>query len=98
VRGAASGDRPFDRGNDVPMADVLSWLEVKTHREGARLYCACPVHSGRNPSQMVAGGSSNAAYCFGDCQRSFTPVDLVAAVRRVTPREAVNLARAALRL
>ena len=88
---ARGTDRPFGRGNAIPIADVLTWLGAKTHTEGPRTYCACPVHHGTNPSQMVVGGSSNSAFCFGDCQRSFTPVDLVAAARGVIPREAVNL-------
>ena len=87
-----SGDRPFDRANDIPVAQILDWLGVKMHREGARIYCACPVHGGHNNSQMlVGGGDGNSAYCFGDCKRAHTPVDIVAAARRVDPKSAVNL-------
>lgn len=88
---AVTGDRPFDRANRVPIADVVRWLGAKTHAEGARLYCACPAHNGTNASQMVVGGAMNRARCFGDCQRSFSPVDLVMAARGVSDREAVNL-------
>lgn len=87
----ANPDRPFDRANEEPVAQVLDWLGVKMHREGARVYCACPVHGGKNTSQMQVGGDENIAYCYGDCRKAYSPVDLVAAVHRVTPREAVNL-------
>jgi hypothetical protein len=85
------GERPFDRANSVPVAEVLGWLGVALHQEGARTYCACPVHGGHNQSQMVVGGERNVAHCFGDCRRFFSPVDLVACVRGCEPRDAVGL-------
>jgi predicted P-loop ATPase len=83
--------RPFDQANGIPIADVLAWLGARPHREGDRTYCACPAHGGHNESQMIVGGDANSAHCFGDCDRSYTPVDLVAAAHRVSPRDAVNL-------
>lgn len=86
-----SGDRPFDRANDVPIADALEWLGVQMHREGSAVKCACPVHHGTNASQMVVGGGEyNTAHCFGDCGRSWTVVDVVGAALGLEPREAVN--------
>jgi hypothetical protein len=83
---------PFDSANDVPIADVLAWLGVKMHREGSRVYCACPVHGGSNDHQMAVGGESNVATCFGDCAgKAYTGVDIAAAVHKVTPRAAVDL-------
>lgn len=90
LRDPADADRPFDLANDVPVAEVFAWLGIDMHREGGRVYCACPVHHGSNPSQMVVGGDGNFAYCFGDCQRHYGPVDVVAAVRRLEPRAAVD--------
>lgn len=85
-------DRPFDLANEVPIAEVFDWLGIAMHREGQRVYCACPIHDGSNPSQMVVGGSSNLACCFGDCnERAYTPVDVVAHVRGVEPKAAVEL-------
>jgi hypothetical protein len=90
--GSVAWERPFDRANDEPVAEVLDWLGVKLHREGSRVYCACPVHGGTNESQMVVGGDANVATCFGDCGgRHYTPVDLTAAVHRCTPKQAVDL-------
>ena len=89
---AMPGQRPFDRANDEPVAEVLDWLGVRLHREGSRIYCACPVHGGTNESQMVVGGDSNVATCFGDCGgKHYTPVDLTAAVQRCTARQAVDM-------
>lgn len=90
--GAMPGSgRPFDSANDIPVAEVLEWLGVVMHREGARTFCACPVHRGKNTGQMVVGGTVNVATCFGDCGgRHYSPVDLVAAARGIDPREAVN--------
>lgn len=86
------GDTPFNRANEVPVGEVIAWLGVEMHREGARTYCACPVHGGSNASQMVVGGDKNVATCFGDCGgKWYSPVDIVAEVRGVKPREAVNL-------
>lgn len=88
---SVTGDRPFDRANDVPIVNVLSWLGVKMHREGHRVYCACPVHGGHNESQMVVGGEDyNTARCYGDCDRSWTNVDIVSAAHSIEPRAAVN--------
>ena len=89
-RAAATPGRPFDQANAVPIADVLAWLGAELHREGDRTYCACPAHGGHNESQMVVGGEANSAHCFGDCDQSFTPVDVVSAARRVSPKAAVN--------
>lgn len=86
-----SGDTPFNRANDVPVAEVLAHLGVELHREGARTYCPCPVHGGTNASQMVVGGRRNFATCFGDCgNKPYSPVDLVAHARKIKPRDAVN--------
>jgi len=84
-------DRPFERAKDVPISEVMAWLGVPMHREGQRVYSACPAHNGKNQSQMVIGGTANVAHCFGDCGRSYTTVDIVSAVRGTTSREAVNL-------
>jgi P4 family phage/plasmid primase-like protien len=85
------GDRPFDRANDVPIAEVLSWLNVKMHRESRRIYCACPVHRGHNESQCIVGGSKyNTIRCFGDCSKSFSPVDVAVSVLGVEPMAAVD--------
>lgn len=91
------GDRPFDMANDVRIHDIVAWLGYKMHREGRRIYSACPAHHGHNEGQMVVGGSKgrtrgNTACCFGDCdQKVYTPVDLVVAHRGCSPIEAVNL-------
>lgn len=89
---ASQNDGPFARANDVPIANVLAWLGVPTHLEGSRTYCACPVCPGNDVREMVVGGRSNVATCFGDCgTHSYTVVDLVAAVRGIEPRKAVEL-------
>ena len=98
----AGVEGPFDRANDVPVAEVLLWLGVPMHREGKRIYCACPVCPGSDEGEMVVGGRSNVASCFGDCAdrgkgRSYSPVDLVAAVKAVEPRVAVELLAAQFR-
>ncbi len=86
-------DLPFERAKNVPVADVLAWLGVKV----ARGRCACPCHGGTNETSMQAGGDrGNVATCYAGCAtagapRAYTTVDLVARVRGVTPREAVDL-------
>ena len=83
--------RPFDLANDVPVRAVLAALGVHHFvREGARTYCNCPACPGEDDREMVVGGTANVATCFGDCGRHYTAVNLVAAVRRCTPREAVD--------
>lgn len=83
--------RPFDLANDVPVREVLAFLGVDTFfDEGSRTYCGCPVCPGPDDHELVVGGRCNVATCFGDCRRTFTAVDLVVAVRGVTPREAVD--------
>ncbi len=83
---------PFDQANDVAVAAILPKLGVDTlHRRGTRLYCACPVCPGVDTREMVVGGARNVATCFGDCHgRTYTSVDLVAAVRGVSPRASVD--------
>lgn len=83
-------DLPFERAKDVPIGAVLTALGVELRVEAGRVYCACPVHRGSNPRQMVVGGSRNVARCFGDCGRSFTTVDIVRDVRSCTAVAAVN--------
>jgi replicative DNA helicase len=91
TRRAEGLDTPFGRANDIPIDEVMAWLGVAMHREGNRIYCACPVHGGSNASQMVVGGGDfNTAHCYGDCQKSYSPVDVVAAVRNIDPKAAVE--------
>jgi len=47
----------------------------------------CP---GVDYRDLVLGGTSNVARCFGGCEKCLTPVDLVAAVLGVSPRAAVD--------
>ena len=90
IRTPHSG-RPFDLANDVPICDVLRFLGVSSFiEEAGRLHCNCPLCPGPDERELVVGGRANVATCFGDCRRSYTAVDLVMAVRGVTPREAVG--------
>jgi hypothetical protein len=87
----AGSDGVFTRANDTPIADVLARLGVEAHREGDRLYAACPVHRGSNPRQMVVGGQRNVATCFGDCAgKAYTPIDVTVAVRGSSALEAAR--------
>jgi len=81
---------PFSRAKDVPIVDVFTWLGIKMHQSGRRIFCACPIHNGTNDTQCIVGGDRNVATCFGDCSgKHYTNVDIVAARLGVTPTEAV---------
>lgn len=81
---------PFSRAKDVPIVDVFTWLGIKMHQSGRRIFCACPIHNGTNDTQCVVGGDRNVATCFGDCSgKYYTNVDVVAARLGITPNEAV---------
>lgn len=91
LRGAV--DLPFERAKGTPISAVLALvLGVSLQRRGAYTYCACPVHRGSNPLQMVVGGRSNVATCFGDCGgRTFTTIDVVAETVGCSPATAVDM-------
>lgn len=81
----------WERANDVPILRVLESLGVRPIRHGRTYASVCPVHgSGHNDRQFVLGTTSNVGRCFGDCDRTFSPIDLMSSHCKVDLSEAIE--------
>jgi hypothetical protein len=77
----------------VTLAMVLSRYGILNHlkRSGAQLAGCCPIHDGSDPRQFVVHLASNNWFCFGDCNRGGSMLDLVAHKERISIRAAAQL-------
>ncbi len=78
----------------VPIGMVLSHYGVlgRMKRRGNRLYGVCPIHgSGNNPTQFQVKLDKGLWYCFGDCHKGGSIIDLVSAMENVTVKRAAEL-------
>jgi hypothetical protein len=48
----------------------------------------CPIHDGSNDKQFVVNIKNNTWYCFGDCRRGGSTLELVAGIERIDIHEA----------
>ncbi len=72
----------------ISIYDVLRHYGVETPDETVSI--PCPVHKDSRPSARVYR-DTNSVYCW-TCQRSWTPVQLIAAKEQVSPPDAQALA------
>jgi DNA primase len=81
----------------ITVADVLARHSAEPLRRGAKGHIgACPIcGTGKNKRSCAFTVSldGRAWYCFGDCQRGGSVVDLVMAVERCDVRTAINTMR-----
>lgn len=63
-------------------------LVGKLKREKDELVGACPIHGGDNKKAFRANMKMNAWYCFSRCRRGGNVIDFVAAVEKVSLRDA----------
>lgn len=87
----APGDGPFDRAKAVPIGEVLSWLGLL---DGDQPTCpGCGLSDGSSVAIVSNGLKCSHERCSskGYARGFRTPVDVVAEVRNVEPREAVTL-------
>ena len=73
----------------VTIEETLRFLGVDTltRREG-KLMGPCPVHGGDNPRAFHVDTNKSLWFCFTGCQRGGNQLDLVAAVRDISVRDA----------
>jgi len=70
----------------VTLAMVLSRYGIlnQLKRSGSQLAGCCPIHDGSDPRQFVVHLTSNNWFCFGDCDRGGSMLDLVALKERIS--------------
>jgi DNA primase len=78
--------------NQVSIEDALGFLGITNlARQGDALVGPCPVHGGSNPRSFRVDANKNVWFCFSGCRKGGNQLDLVAAVRDISIREAALL-------
>lgn len=75
----------------VPINVALAFYGVRLKHAGAKLTGCCPVHNGSNPRAFTVSADRRFWYCFGDCVRGGSVLDLVAGIEDCSLVEAAKL-------
>lgn len=79
----------FTELKDIITIDrVLHYYQVPFKPSGQKLVSACPIHKGSNQRAFSVTADRKAWYCFGDCRRGGTVLDLIMALEQCSLLEA----------
>ena len=70
--------------------DVMEDLGVSLHKSGVEYTGLCPFHKGTKFGNFKVNPRKNIATCFGDCCRSWTPIDALMEGANMTYPEALR--------
>lgn len=70
--------------------DVMSDLGVQLHKRGKEYIGLCPFHKGTKLGNFKVNSRKNIATCFGDCCKSWTPIDALMEGANMTYSEALR--------
>ncbi|KUO56028.1 MAG: hypothetical protein APF80_12365 [Alphaproteobacteria bacterium BRH_c36] len=72
----------------VPIDIALAHYGITLKVSGNRLTGVCPIHHGSNKRAFVVSADRRAWYCFGDCRRGGSVLDLVMTLENCSLSEA----------
>ena len=70
--------------------DVMSDLGVQLHKSGTEYVGLCPFHNGTKFGNFKVNPRKNIATCFGDCCRTWNPIEAVMEGMNMTYPEALR--------
>lgn len=75
----------------VPVDVALSHYGMTLKPAGAKLVGCCPVHQGSNNRQFTVSSDRRSWYCFGDCSKGGSVIDLIAGIEDCSLVDAARL-------
>jgi DNA primase len=75
----------------VPIDIALAHYGVTLKLQSKRLVGCCPIHHGSNSRAFVVAPDRRSWYCFGDCSRGGSVLDLVVALEDCSLPEAARI-------
>jgi DNA primase len=75
----------------VPVDIALAHYGVTLKQQAARLVGCCPIHHGSNNRAFVVSPDRRTWYCFGDCARGGSVLDLAMALEDCSLSEAARI-------
>ncbi len=77
--------------NRVPVDVALTHYGVTLKQQASRLVGRCPIHGGSNDRGFVVSPDRRSWYCFGDCSRGGSVLDLVMELEEASLTEAAAI-------
>ena len=76
--------------DSASILDVMSDLGVELHKAGVEYTGHCPFHNGRTIGNFKVNPRKNIATCFGDCCKTWNPIEAVMEGMNMTYPEALR--------